>query len=173
MIYISGCYTNGDSITKKEKDKNVNLAKKYAIKIWNMGVSVICPHLNTRDFEEEPQFYLTHSDVLQLNLRQLDRVDALFMLENWKKSKGARVEHHYAEISYIPIFYTLDDLMLFIMGCNRNSQWIKTHEIHKCAVCKLYRTNCVTIEGQRVCHNCKYGVHQILVKCERRLKEKS
>lgn len=36
--------------------------------------------------------------------------DAVLMLDNWKDSKGARLEHHAAELVGKPIYYALDEV---------------------------------------------------------------
>lgn len=39
----------------------------------------------------------------------LTEADALYMLPNWQKSKGARIEHAIAEIMEKPIYYSVPD----------------------------------------------------------------
>lgn len=70
------------------------------------GIGYICPHLNSAWFETlvpevPPAFYY------EMGLLQLEACDAILMLEGWEESKGAKVEHGFAEDWDIPIFYDI------------------------------------------------------------------
>ncbi len=50
IIYIAGKYTGKN---RKEIDENIEKACKAAIKLWEAGHTVFCPHLNIAHFEED------------------------------------------------------------------------------------------------------------------------
>ena len=100
LIYISGPYTTGDI------DVNIQRARKVAIDLWEMGHSVICPHLNTYRFEVDCK--ATYEQYIKGDLEMISRVDALVMLPGWGGSRGASVEWNHAKELGIPIYYTPD-----------------------------------------------------------------
>jgi hypothetical protein len=48
LTYVAGPYS---ADTPKGIDENIKRAKDYAIQIWEIGMTAICPHLNTMNFE--------------------------------------------------------------------------------------------------------------------------
>lgn len=59
------------------------------------------------DQSEDRQYEEYLIDALRVVLEQ---ADALFMLANWRNSKGARAEHALAEIFDKPIFYAASEI---------------------------------------------------------------
>lgn len=62
---------------------------------------MICPHLNTHDFDED----LSYDEILDGDLEIVRRCDKIVMLPDWFNSKGARREHEEARIWGIEIEY--------------------------------------------------------------------
>lgn len=96
IIYISGKYSGKIS-------QNIADARKVAIKLWEAGHVVICPHLNTQHFEKDCK--LEYRQYIDGDLKILARCDAIVMLSGWKDSRGAVHEHQYALDHDIPIYY--------------------------------------------------------------------
>lgn len=140
VIYVSGKYTSGDSEIESVHN-NIDKARKVAIKLWNRGYAVLTPHLNTANFDKEKAVTATYADFIAGDLAFIDGVDALFMLDNWKKSKGAVLEHDYAFKKGIPIFYS-------IRGIN-NLKKVKT-----CKICNRTRQVVKKVVGYTVCVEC-------------------
>lgn len=112
LIYVAGQYGNktavngiGDGMVKSV-DENIAAARRVAIALWEMGHAVICPHLNSAHMEEDCK--ATWQDYLAGDFNMISRCDALVMVENWKDSKGAKMEHEYAKSLNIPIYYAPD-----------------------------------------------------------------
>src|SRR5687768_17062362 len=99
LVYVSGKYS-GDI------DANIIAAQEVAVKLWEMGHHVICPHLNTIHFEEKCR--ATYEQYIEGDLDMISRLDALVMVEAWDGSKGAVIEKGYAEKLGIPIYYAPD-----------------------------------------------------------------
>lgn len=97
IVYISGKYTNGDI------SSNILLARKVAIELWERGLVVICPHLNTANFEQDCR--IGYDRYITGDLEILSRCDVIEMLPNWEESNGARDEHGFALEMDMPIFY--------------------------------------------------------------------
>jgi len=88
LVYIAGPYRGG-------VDKNIAIARKAAIAVWESGNVAICPHLNTAHFEVDckcqDEVYLSG------DLNILARCDAILMLEGWEQSEGSQAEYLYAK----------------------------------------------------------------------------
>ncbi len=72
LVYIAGPYSNGGST----REENVALARKVAREYWCKGYAVICPHLNTHDFDDE----ISYEDILAGDLEIVRRCDIIVML---------------------------------------------------------------------------------------------
>lgn len=108
IIYVSGKYTDE---TKEKVSKNIELARQFSIKIWELGYTALCPHLNTMNFEESR--ILKWEDYIKGDLFLIDRCDGIFMLPNWSKSKGAKLELKHAMKLKLPIFFGLYELEVY------------------------------------------------------------
>ena len=105
IIYISGKYSDRDF---KAIEANIQKARLTSAKIWELGFTALCPHLNTYHFEQICK--CTYEDYINGDLALLNNCHGIFMLNNWQESKGAKIEHEYAEDLKIKIFYSLDEL---------------------------------------------------------------
>ena len=84
VIFVSGKYRGK---TEWEVKQNIYHAEKRARMLWMNGFAVVCPHLNTA--------FLGGSDDsiwLEGDLEILKRCDAIYMLDGWEDSEGARKE---------------------------------------------------------------------------------
>ena len=90
VVYISGPYSNGGGSI----DENILRARKVAIRYWEMGYTVICPHLNTAHFENDCK--LKWEDYIEGDFELIRRSDIVVMLPGWLNSSGATEEHNEA-----------------------------------------------------------------------------
>lgn len=90
VAYISGRYSGK---TIYEVVQNVRVAEAAAIRWWNHGFAVICPHLNTALMDGA----LEYEQVMRGDLELVSRCDVIVMLPNWRKSAGAAREHELAQ----------------------------------------------------------------------------
>ncbi len=104
LVYVSGPYYGN---TPEQIDKNIAAARAVAIKLWEMGHAVICPHTNTIHFEQDCE--ATYEQYIEGDLNMISRCDAMVMLKYWETSKGAKIEYEYAVALGVPI-YTPDNL---------------------------------------------------------------
>ena len=100
LIFVSGPY---NARTEEEKRANIWHAVRVACRLWELGFFVICPHLNSANFE----FYtnLDESVWLEGGLELLRRSDCIFCLKGWESSQGSLMEHELAEKLGKPIYY--------------------------------------------------------------------
>lgn len=90
LVYISGKYRGA---SHNEVYENIQTARRHAVTLWECGYAVICPHLNTQFMEG----LCSEKKFLKGDLVILSKCDYIYMLPNWKDSKGARVEYKFAK----------------------------------------------------------------------------
>lgn len=100
ICYIAGPYR---SKTLNGVWENIMFARQYAIKYWNLGYSVICPHTNTMLMDMEN----TDNMFLEGDLEMIRRCDVMVMIPGWEKSVGACGELRLAKELGLEIIYEL------------------------------------------------------------------
>ena len=101
VAYIVGPYSAKDL---SEQLVNINRAEQVAKEFWRRGYAVICPHMNSKLFDEVvpyEQFILGYLEILS----RLTNDDLVVVLHNWEGSKGSITEVHLAENLNIPTMY--------------------------------------------------------------------
>lgn len=90
VIYVAGSYRSN---TEWGLVENIRKAEDAAIRLWQEGYAVICPHKNTAHFGG-----LAPDNIwLEGDLEILKRCDAIYMVPGWSSSKGASAEHAMAK----------------------------------------------------------------------------
>jgi len=98
VIYIAGPYR---SDTKAGQAHNIKHSREAAIRLWQEGYAVICPHMNSAWFDgvvEDKQFLLGDIEILS-------RCNIIYMLKGWESSAGARNEYTVANFMGLKILY--------------------------------------------------------------------
>ena len=95
IIYVAGRYR---ARTWLGKVWNIWKARRVAQRLWKEGWVVICPHLNTAMFDEKYPYIAGDCEIVK-------RCDAIYMMKNWEKSEGAKIELATAKNSGIEIIY--------------------------------------------------------------------
>ena len=103
VIYIAGKYTAPNQKTKK---KNIKNAEEAAKAVWKRGMAAICPHLNTKNWDN----LLDTEEFLEGFFSIVKKCDAVLMLNGWKDSTGAEAEHWLATTYNVPVFYSVNEL---------------------------------------------------------------
>lgn len=103
VVYIAGPITGPNHW---EVEQNIRVAEKACLDIFDMGAMFICPHTMGRFLHGR----LDYDRVLKADLAVLKRCDAMFIVGDYKKSKGTMGEIEFARKNYIPIFYDIRDL---------------------------------------------------------------
>lgn len=117
LLYVAGPFrgpalssTHPISRNSWIMESNCRRAETLALKLWGMGASVICPHANTRYFQNS----LPDETWLNGDLAQIARCDGVVLTLDWQDSEGARHEKEFAESLVIPVFY--EHSLLFVAG---------------------------------------------------------
>lgn len=95
LVFISGPYSGEHQL------EHQRIAKEMAERLWQLGHSVICPHLNSGGMDHVASYQTYIDGYLQI----LARCDAVVLLPNWENSSGANTEVAYAKKLNIPIFF--------------------------------------------------------------------
>jgi hypothetical protein len=103
VVYVAGKFRGQNAW---EIENNIRRAEEVSFEIWKFGAAALCPHANTRYFHGS----LPDQVFIDGTLALLAKSDAIFMLQDWHRSEGARGERRYAFDHDIPIFYDLDEL---------------------------------------------------------------
>lgn len=105
IIYIAGSYRAG---TENGLFENIIEARRAAVKLWKLGYIPIVPHLNSMFMGG----VVSDTTFLKGGIEILKRCDAIYVLRNWRKSKGACEELRIAVQNNIKVIYEKDDIRL-------------------------------------------------------------
>lgn len=103
LVYIAGPF-RGKSAWDIEC--NIRRAEELSLEVWRLGAAALCPHTNTRFFQNAAPDEVW----LKGDLEMLKRCDAVMLTADWKRSSGAMAEVLYAQECNIPVFEELDGL---------------------------------------------------------------
>jgi len=98
LIYVAGAY-GGDV------EANIAKAEAVSIALVRNGWHVFTPHKNTAGYEQYEDNLLNKSTWIEMDLNTLSRCDALYVLDNWRRSSGTKGEIRFAKKRDIPIFW--------------------------------------------------------------------
>lgn len=98
VAYIAGPYRSN---TVHGIVENIRKAEAVAIKYWQLGYAVICPHKNTALFDGLASDHVW----LEGDIEILKRCDAIVMMQGWEKSSGASKEKLIATEYGIEVIY--------------------------------------------------------------------
>lgn len=109
VIYVAGPF-RGPSAWDIEC--NIRRAETLALEVWRLGHAALCPHTNTRFFQNAAPDEVW----LKGDLELLRRCDAVVLTNDWKRSSGARAEVQFAINQGIPVFDTLHQFACWNAG---------------------------------------------------------
>ena len=102
-------------MTKEDYQKKFSNAEEYLEKL---GFDVVNPSTVNSDI-------IPYNDLLWADLRILMSCDAIYMLDNWKNSKGAKAEYYFADAIGLEILFE-NEVITNCSNChnlaNKNNQ---------------------------------------------------
>ncbi len=107
VVYISG------PLSAPYNDRwftHIIRARSACRELWMLGVTPICPHLNSLFMEG----VVSYEEFLLGDLELVKRSNAIYMIGHWMNSKGAMQEHKFAEFHNIPILCTMTTLRWWV-----------------------------------------------------------
>lgn len=110
VIYIAGKYRDnrGEWFVRE----NIREAEKAAQIVWQAGGVALCPHKNTAFFGGLPG--CPDEVWLKGDLELLRRCDAIWAIENWQDSAGARQEMEFARANSIPRLFCNQEVINYL-----------------------------------------------------------
>jgi len=103
VIYVAGPYS-ADTIS--EIEANIKRAELDGIALMNNGWSVHIPHKNTAFMGSHKALFVRDWQTwLARDFAILRRCDAVFLMHDWRESRGACAEWGFATGAGIPIHY--------------------------------------------------------------------
>lgn len=108
-VYIAGRYSGADY---NQIDQHIGIAREAATDLAKAGVRFFCAHTHTAHFDAiapnvPEDFYIDLDNFF------LEKCTAILLLDNWRESRGAREEKLAAEARGIPIFYDVEDAIMW------------------------------------------------------------
>jgi nucleoside 2-deoxyribosyltransferase len=107
VVYIAGPFR---AATPWLIEQNVRAAETVALEVWRMGAAALCPHMNTRHFQDCAPDAVWIEGTLEL----LRRCDAVLVQGNWMMSTGTRGEIDEARKLEKPVFFNTTELRWWI-----------------------------------------------------------
>jgi hypothetical protein len=107
VIYIAGPYR---APSEWDVVLNIRSAEAAALNVWRNGGAAICPHKNTAMFGGA----CPDEGWLQGDLEILRRCDAVFAIDLWWESVGAKAEIELAGSLGIPVLYKFKEVKDFL-----------------------------------------------------------
>jgi hypothetical protein len=106
LIYVSGAITP----TKENPHikTNIRLLHLASIRLFTAGFSVYCPAVAW--FHDPGMYGEAWQAIMEMDFVILKRCDGIYMVHNWKDSRGAVLEHDYACGLKLPVVHELDPL---------------------------------------------------------------
>lgn len=101
-VYISGAITHDPNYMKHFQDAEEKLISDIADGEYDFN-SVINP---AKVCFSLPLTF-THEEYLKVCMRLLELSQAIYMLNGWEKSKGAKQELEYAKFLGLPVYYEI------------------------------------------------------------------
>ena len=100
IVYVAGPYIAAGFMGIEE---NIRKAEAAAIRLWNAGFGVFCPHLNTAHFEVKAE--AGEQQYRDFDLRMLSACDAVFVLCGYQYSEGTCAKINEAKRLGIPVYH--------------------------------------------------------------------
>ena len=107
LLYVAGKLADS---TAWKRELNIRQAEEVALQLMKMGFAVFVPHTQCRSYDGE----LPWEAWIERDLEVLCRCNAVFMLPNWKDSKGATAEHEQAKKLGMKILYSLEEAAAYL-----------------------------------------------------------
>ncbi len=98
VVYVAGPFRGPNHW---EIAQNIRRAEALALQVWLAGAAALCPHANTRNFQDAGPDEIW----LKGDIELLERCDAIILTDDWKSSAGAKAERHHAKSKGLAVFH--------------------------------------------------------------------
>jgi len=108
LLYIAAPYRANTTIKTQHNIYQANLMAQY---YWLRGFAVICPHLNTANFDGLVPDHI----FLRGTMTMLSKCSDIALHPNWLASAGCRDEYEYVNENKLTIHYTNIDEVIRLL----------------------------------------------------------
>ena len=105
LIYVAGPYSSNNLTVR---DNYIANAERVSARLWELGFAVLCPHLNSRNFERITK--VGYNEFIEGYLTILRRCDIAIFLPGWQKSAGCLRELSFCKSRKIPAVFNFAEL---------------------------------------------------------------
>ena len=114
LVYVAGPYRAYEGHPVEE---NIQKAREAAIRLWQAGNAVICPHANSAGMDG----IIPDDEFIRRDLLIVARCDSIYLLKDFRKSRGALEEQAVAVKFGLEIYYEEEET-LEPSGTNRTDE---------------------------------------------------
>ena len=111
IAFVCGPYFTRKLPNEKflKQEDNIWMARFVALELWKREIAVICPHLNSQDFETE----VSDDSIFVRGYLEIIRrsIDLMILLPNWEISENSKKEREEALRCKIPVCKDLNDFL--------------------------------------------------------------
>lgn len=109
-VYVAGPYS-GDNVL--DVLRNIGRGEKACAELFKLGFAPFCPWHDKSYVMDNPDHDFSMDDFYSYSLAWLEVSNAMLVLENWGDSYGTTQEINRAKELKIPVFYSIEDLLVF------------------------------------------------------------
>ena len=109
-VYVAGNYSANNVL---DVLKNIGKGEKMCAKLFGMGFAPFCPWHDKSYVTDRFDAEFTVKQFYDYSMAWLEVSDCVFLLSGWETSKGTIAEIERAEEIDIPIFQSLNELIIF------------------------------------------------------------
>ncbi len=109
-VYIAGCYS-ADNVL--DVLKNIGRGEEMGAKLFSLGYAPFVPWHDKDFILRRPDDELTVKEFYNYSLAWLEVSDCMLVLPGYESSKGTFAEIVFAKERGIPVFYDLNDLIIW------------------------------------------------------------
>jgi hypothetical protein len=106
-IYVAGKYSDNNVV---DVLKNIGMGERVCADLFVAGYAPFCPWHDKSYVMLNPELEFSVQQFYDYSIAWLKVSDAMFLLPNWKESKGTLKEIEIAKEQGIPVFETIDEL---------------------------------------------------------------
>jgi hypothetical protein len=107
-VYICGKYSANNIL---DCLKNIGRGQKAAAKLFELGFAPFCPWHDKSYVTDNPEGSYTKTNFYTASLAWLEVSDCVYVISGAGDCGGVDAEIKHAESLYIPVFYSIDDLL--------------------------------------------------------------
>lgn len=107
VVFVCGKY---DDLTPDLKELHIRQASLLTTQLWDMGFTVLCPHMN-RGMLEYATKNTGESDFQEGDRQLMDKSDVVIMMPNWQRDEVSVNNREFAFRRGLPVVSNVKELL--------------------------------------------------------------